>query len=137
MKTHAVYDYLRDSGMRITDLKRKVVTLFLSGGCGLSAGEVFQRVGEGYNRSSVYRCLGSLLDAGFLRHGNGKRGVVEYRCGRRFLPDHGHFHCRICGSVIPVDSSAAAKMIAGIEERYNVSIGTVDFTLEGKCGNCV
>lgn len=136
MNERDALDYLRHAGLRITPLKRQVVSLFLSGGCGLSAGEVHSRFEGIYHQSSVFRCLRSLQEAGFLRPGLGSRGVVQYRCEKRFFPDHGHFHCSSCGETIPVESDHAGELIKGIEREYGVKVSSVDFTLEGKCESC-
>lgn len=137
MQKETVHAFLRDAGLRMTPLKTSIVDLFLSGGCGLSSGEVFSHVGEGFDQSSVYRCLESLVKAGFLRHGQGNRGVVLYRCETGFYPDHGHFLCSRCGETIPVENFLAADAIREIEMNYRVKIKAVDFTLEGKCENCL
>ena len=136
MKEVIAYSHLRNSGLRMTPLKRKVVDLFLSGACGLSSGDVFAELGGNHDQSSVYRCLESLVKAGFLRHGLGKRGVVLYRCERTFFPDHGHFICRSCGETIPLENSFASDLIKEIESSYGVKVNSVDFMLEGKCENC-
>ncbi len=136
MNEREAFDYLRRSGLRMTPLKRQVVSLFLSGGCGLSAGEVHSRFEGIYHQSSVFRCLKSLEEAGFLRPGLGCRGVVQYRCHRRFFPDHGHFHCNECGETIPVESDLAGELARGVEKVFGVKVNSIDFTLEGKCENC-
>ncbi len=136
MKEGMAYSFLRSSGLRMTPLKRKVVDLFLSGACGLSSGDVFAELEGNHDQSSVYRCLESLVKAGFLRHGLGRRGVVLYRCERKFFPDHGHFICRSCGETIPVENIFAANLIREIEINYGVKVNSVDFMLEGKCENC-
>jgi len=130
------YTFLRKAGLRMTPLKRSIVDLFMSGGCRLSAAEVCRRTGCMNDRSTVYRCLRSLTDAGFLRHGLGSGGVVLYRCDRRFFPDHGHFRCGICGKTIPVENRSAGEFFREMESAYGVSIDSVDFMLEGKCAKC-
>lgn len=136
MKRKDAHDFLRNAGLRLTPLKRQVVDLFLAGGCGLSAGDVHAGLHGSCDKSSVYRCLKGLLDVGFLRYGIGGRGVVQYRCEKGFFPDHGHFHCRYCGEIIPVENRFAGDLIAELESRYNLEINSMDFMLEGRCGNC-
>lgn len=136
MRSTEVYSWLRQTGLRITPLKRMVVDIFLSGGCGLSAGEVFKKVSEFCDQSSVYRCLRSLTDAGFLRHSMGMRGVVLYRCERRFFPDHGHFHCHRCGETIPVESILADGFLKGLEQTCGITVDRFDFMAEGMCKKC-
>ena len=77
-----------------------------------------------------------LSNAGFLRYGLGSRGVVLYRCERKFFPDHGHFICGGCGQTIPVENGLAGDLVRDIESNYGVKAITVDFMVEGRCGNC-
>lgn len=136
MNAENAYDFLRRTGLRITPLKKAVVEYFLEGACGVSAGEVLGSLGDSHDQSSVYRCLESLVKAGFLKHSPGSRGVVEYRCRKPFIPDHGHFNCRGCGRTMPLENRFASEMVKNIRRELGVSIDSVDFILEGKCRSC-
>jgi Fe2+ or Zn2+ uptake regulation protein len=136
MNREGVYRFLRSRGLRITPLKRRIVESFLEGGCCLSAGEVWASSGSPASFSSVYRCLTGLCEAGFLRPVNGPSGVVLYRRTRDFAPDHGHFRCRVCGLLAPVEEILPCVFIDAIEEKYGLSVQNWDFFLEGRCSLC-
>jgi len=131
-----VFDYLRGCGLRMTVLKRRIVQLFLDGGCGLSVSDITGSLTPRPSVSTVYRCLKSLTEAGFLRHNISCEGVVQYRCTGSFFPEHGHFHCEKCGGVIPVSSLVPEEFLKSIETTYGLKIQNADLHLEGRCSRC-
>lgn len=135
MNKNDVYRHLRKKGLRITPLKKEIVDLFLGGACGISLTDVHGRIEAKCNQSSVYRCLRSLADAGFLRHSLSNQEVVRYRCTDRFIPPHGHFSCSCCGEILPV-AGYSREFVAEIEKRYGVKVENFDFILEGRCPDC-
>jgi len=136
MNSEKICKKLRGIGLRITPLKKQVINLFLSGACGLSAGDVFNRLTCKSHISSVHRCLDSLEKAGFLRPDRNSEGVLLYRCARSFYPDHGHFRCGECGRRFPVAFSLPDEFIKRIENTGNFKIVNSDFVLEGICLTC-
>ncbi len=136
MSTSGIWDKLRDSGLRITPLKKQVVEIFISGGCGLSARDVRDRLSCDPHISTVHRCLGSLEQIGFLRPDRNFEGVLRYRCSRSFYPDHGHFKCEKCGRRFPVSCKLPDEFIRMVEDTCSFQIENSDFFLEGKCSKC-
>jgi Fur family ferric uptake transcriptional regulator len=131
-----VYEYLRRAGLRMTSLKKAVVDLFLGGSCGISARDVLSSLGSIHDLSTVYRCLQTLAEKGFLRYSIGPEGVMQYRCTSLFYPDHGHFSCVCCGGTIHVNRILPEKFLKLVEEEYSVKIDSADYLLEGKCREC-
>jgi len=136
MNRNDVYRELRTRGLRMTSLRREIVGMFVDGGCGLSAREVRDSVEGDPHISTVHRCLTSLEDAGFLRRGRSSDGILRYRASRVFYPDHGHFRCRCCGRVIPVNVSLPAKLLGKLERENHIRIGGADIFIEGTCRGC-
>lgn len=136
MKNEDTYDFLRQSGLRMTKFKIEIVDLFLGGGCGLSVKDVMAVLPSNPDISTVYRSLSSLTEKGFLRHSVGPEGVVQYRCTSTFYPDHGHFCCVNCGGTIPVKRKLPDAFLDLLEKEYGVSVKSADFLLEGKCLKC-
>jgi Fe2+ or Zn2+ uptake regulation protein len=136
MDDEHAWSRLRDKGLRITPLKREIVGLFLSGACGLSAGEVLRQLSGTPHISSVHRCLRSLEQAGFLRPDRSEEGLLRYRCSSSFYPDHGHFRCRECGRRLPVEYSLPESFVRDMERSGGFKVAGSDLFLEGKCGRC-
>ncbi len=136
MKREDVYNFLRQSGLRMTKLKIEIIDLFLEGACGLSVKEILTGLGSTPDTSTVYRAMNSLVLKGFLRHSVGPEGVVQYRCTSAFYPDHGHFNCVTCGGTIAVKRKLPDDFLHAIQKEYGVSVKSVGFLLEGKCLKC-
>ena len=136
MNEAGIWKKLRDSGLRITPLKKQIVELFMSGACGLSAADVHDRLACNSHISTVHRCLGSLERIGFLRPDRNSEGILRYRCSRSFFPDHGHFRCEECGKKFPVSCKLPDVFIQMVEKTCGFQIVNSDFFLEGKCSKC-
>jgi Fe2+ or Zn2+ uptake regulation protein len=136
MDRTALFGELRSRGLRMTGLRREIVGLFLDGGCGLSAREVMEIVNGHPHISTVHRCLASLENAGFLRRDRSSDGMLRYRPARSFYPDHGHFRCRCCGTVTPLQVSLPDALLSELERRNHIHIGAADIFIEGTCGGC-
>ena len=127
---------LRESGLRITPLKKQVIELFIDGACGLSAKDIHDILTSDPHISTVHRCLGSLEKVGFLRPDRNSEGILRYRCSRSFYPDHGHFKCDECGKKFPVSCSLPDEFIRMVEKAGDFKIVNSDFFLEGTCHKC-
>ena len=136
MNEAGIWNKLRDSGLRITPLKKQVVDIFIKGGCGLSARDVRDRLSCNPHISTVHRCLRCLEQIGFLRPDRNFDGVLRYRCARSFYPDHGHFKCEKCGRRFPVSCKLPDEFIELVENTCSFKITNSDFFLEGKCSKC-
>ena len=136
MNVSGLLGKLRDSGLRITPLKKQVVKLFMGGACGLSARDVHDRLPGNPHISTVHRCLGSLKRIGFLRPDRSFEGILRYRCSRSFYPDHGHFKCEMCGEIFPVSCKLPDEFIKMVENTCSFQIVNSDFFLDGKCSKC-
>ena len=136
MNRNEIFRELRARGLRMTGLRMEIVEIFVSGGCGLSAREVRDAVSGEPHISTVHRCLTSLENAGFLRRDRSFDGILRYRPSRAFYPDHGHFRCRNCGRVIPVNVSLPEEVLGELERKNHIRIGGADIFIEGTCNGC-
>lgn len=136
MKYEDIWQELRNSGLRITSLKKQIIRLFMEGGCGLSARDVLARICSSPHISTVHRCLFALEKSGFLRPERNSCGVLRYRCSTRFYPDHGHFSCSKCGRRIPLQVHLPDDFLRRMEQIGDFEIGSTDFFLEGICRQC-
>ena len=131
-----LFGELRGSGLRMTAFRTQVVKLFLHGGCGLSARQVWERVRPRPHISTVHRSLLSLEVSGFLRKYSSSDGILRYRCSRKYYPDHAHFRCDQCGCTTPVQLSLPGTIISSLEDQHGFRIDGTDITLEGICRSC-
>ena len=133
-----IYRALRHSGLRMTVLKREIVDLFAQrGACGISAGEIIDGLSATVRPSTVYRCLESLVEVGFLRRARTSGGVYRYRMGERFAGHHDHFRCSSCGRMQMVTDALPRSLLDGLERKYGFSVNGFDLHLEGMCEDCL
>lgn len=128
---------LRRQGLRITPLKREVIELFGGGACGVSAGEVHDMLRTGSDLSAVYRCLSSMVSAGFLRESMSGDGLKRYRLSGRWDDRHDHLSCARCGRVSRVPAEISAPLRRRLEDLYGFRIEHLDLRGEGVCPECI
>jgi Fe2+ or Zn2+ uptake regulation protein len=127
---------IRRKGLRMTPLKREVVDLFEAGACGVSAGEVHRMITTGSDLSAVYRCLSSLVAAGFLRECPSGDGVRRFRPAGHWDDRHDHLSCAVCGRVVRVPADVSEPVRRRLEAMYGFSVRHLDLSGEGVCPVC-
>ena len=124
---------LATRGFRFTPQREHVYAVLLRKRDHPTAEEVFiraKRERPDISMATVYNCLDALVECGLARQVTVDRGAT------RFCPnmhEHGHFHCRRCGTVFDVDLPPELPCVAvprGFKpERYEVAI-------HGLCADC-
>ncbi len=127
----AVWERLRHAGLRITPLRRRLVTLFSSSGRWYTPQELSvqaRKAGLRPGRATVYRLIDALVQAGLCKSFPQNTRAVRYVfC----LPDH-HHHliCLDCGRVRDVENC----QVRVPDESFTVTEHSVDFF--GRCASC-
>ena len=113
------------------DLLSEKITTLLSHKHLLTASELLQQLekqGDTYNKTSVYRCLDKLLDAGTVCRYDFAKGEASYE-----LQDshHDHVICTSCGKI------AAVACRFGKQTRIpGFSVDHHHLTFFGTCSEC-
>jgi Fur family ferric uptake transcriptional regulator len=130
---------LSDRGYRITNARRAVCEVVSrSHDEHLSASGIYDRArqttGTRLDRSTVYRTLEALEDAGLLAHSHLGHGPSVYHLAE----DAGHQHliCRSCGSTATLDEEEAALLARKITESTGFVPDPNHFALSGLCADC-
>ncbi len=127
---------LRARGLRWTPQRRALVEVLRATDGHLSGAEIVARcrvIDPGTTPSTVYRTLDMLERLGFVRHGHGSDGREEYHV--RPAIEHGHLHCRGCGTTWDLADEADALVAALARERgFVVDVSHV--TVVGRCAEC-
>ncbi len=126
-------EQLGATGFRLTPQRQQVYDVLRHKRDHPTAEEVFIRAKRQMpeiSHATVYNCLDALVKCGLARQVTVDRGAT------RFCPnmhEHGHFHCRRCGTVFDVDLPPELPCVAvprGFKpERYEVAI-------HGLCADC-
>jgi Fur family ferric uptake transcriptional regulator len=86
------------------------------------------------DKSTVYRTLEALEDAGLLAHSHLGHGPSVYHLAE----DAGHQHliCRSCGATVTLDEAEAALLARRITESTGFVPDPNHFALSGLCASC-
>jgi Fur family ferric uptake transcriptional regulator len=134
---------LRLAGLdqRYSRVRRTMVTTLAEVARPLSIPEIVEASDGQLVKSSVYRIVAELLEAGVIRRINGLDETARYELAEELAGHHHHLACATCGTVEDVVSSArleramdeAARVIA---EEHGYEVLGHQFDLVGTCPAC-
>jgi Fur family ferric uptake transcriptional regulator len=134
---------LRLAGLdqRYSRVRRTMVTTLAEVGRPLSIPEIVEASNGQLVKSSVYRIVIELLEAGVIRRVNGLDETARYELAEELAGHHHHLACATCGTVEDVVSSArleramdeASRVIA---EEHGYEVLGHQFDLVGTCPAC-
>ena len=127
---------LRRAGCRPT-AQRLLVLQALGGGDHVDADEILGHARERYpaiDRSTVYRTLDALVEAGIARRTDLGHGRAFYEMAR----DHRHHHavCQRCGAVAHVHDGALAPLAEALAQTGFTLTTDREITIPGLCPEC-
>lgn len=104
-------DFLRDKGIRPTELRKEVLRILFEAGRPLSWKDTFTRFTEKrVNKVSLYRTLSLLEEKGLVHRILGTDGAWHYCAhiieGKKCPGNHPHFLCLACGRMICLNDQA-------------------------------
>ena len=101
----------------------------------LSARMLLDRLGEGVNKTTVYRLLDRLEDDGIVHSFAGEDSVTYYaKCrtcsGPAHTHNHPHFHCTSCNTVRCLEDEVSLTVSGGFQ------VMEAQVLLKGRCAAC-
>jgi Fur family transcriptional regulator, zinc uptake regulator len=125
-------------GVRLTELRRRVLRLILEAEAPLTAYQLLDRLKETRKSAvppTIYRSLDFLI---------GQRLIHKLERLNAFVPcaETGHEHdaqfliCRQCGGVTEIEDRAAASALEHAAEREGFHPGNAVVEIEGTCAAC-
>jgi Fur family ferric uptake transcriptional regulator len=127
---------LKAAGLRVTASRVAVLDLLTQAPEPMSHPDVVDAINEAtWNRSTLYRNLIDLADAGLLRRSL-INGVTRFEPGDRAnaCADHAHFVCTDCGGVSHLDG--VVIRIEGEPGPRALYAGPLEVQLRGRCDSC-
>jgi len=96
---------------------------------------LLDRLGEGVNKTTVYRLLDRLEDDGIVHSFAGEDSVKYYaKCrtcsGPGHTHNHPHFHCTACNTVRCLDDEVSLTVSGGFQ------VMEAQVLLKGRCAAC-
>ena len=129
---------LRAAGLRRTNARVLVLAALRHAGRHMRATEVIGDVGRQVRhlqRSTVYRALGALRDAGIISETHLGHGEAIYEWVGEHL--HHHLVCSVCGGVTDLDSSVVDELIRSVGDRHGFQADVTHLALGGVCPDCL
>ena len=133
-------EYLATRGQRMTHERSIIVDEIFCHHEHFDADQLIERVthrdsGNRVSRSTVYRTLASLEDAGLIRKVARPEGreVYEHDYG---YPRHDHFICDRCGELIEFHNDNIAELLDEIAAEDGFVISTHRLEVHGTCVRC-
>jgi Fur family ferric uptake transcriptional regulator len=129
---------LRRAGLRSTPQRQTVLDLLGDGHHRhLTADDIWRAAASrhpSFNRSTAYRVLEQLCDAGIVqqtRFGDSAHFEIGGAPQRHF-----HLVCRGCGNIENLPSDGLADITGRLARQHSFTIRSVDLTIEGECRSC-
>lgn len=128
---------IRSAGLRSTTSRVAVLQHVSAAGKPVSHADVAEAlVPQGYDKSTLYRCLIELADAGLLARLDAGDHAWRFEMkGEEHTGDHPHFMCVDCGQVTCLRDVEVT--IAPPKTGKSAGLGEVtEIFLKGKCREC-
>lgn len=133
-------EYLMTQGKRLTTERETIVREVFASHEHFDAEQLVsllsQRTdGKRVSRSTVYRTLTQLVEAGLLRAvaRPNAREVYEHDYG---YPQHDHLICNSCGSLIEFQDDAITKILEQVGAQNGFRVSGHRLEVYGKCAQC-
>jgi len=131
-------EFLLTKRMRLTPEREAIVTAVYATHEHFDADvwvEKLERRKGGASRSTVYRTLGLLEEAGLIRKvaRTNDREVYEHDYG---YPHHDHLICKKCGEMIEFPNEVIAEVLERIAAEHGFRMSGHRLEVEGICATC-
>jgi Fur family ferric uptake transcriptional regulator/Fur family zinc uptake transcriptional regulator len=129
---------LREKGIRITPLRRRVLELLAKEGKPLSHAEIFDRLARTRppDRVTLYRTLALFADTRLVHPIQGMDGALRFRMHDPYQPGcpggHPHFFCRVCGRM----SCLPGQPLPRVEVPEGTEVEGKQLLVFGVCAEC-
>lgn len=135
--TSRLNDILHTRQLSSTESRRKILTLFLNSGDALTHGDIERRVGDKYDRVTIYRTLQTFEEKGIIHSIPTADNAIKYALCKEceeghHHDDHVHFICTACEKTICLDDVVSPKI--DLPEGY-VAVN-VQVVIHGVCKDC-
>jgi Fe2+ or Zn2+ uptake regulation protein len=136
---------LRQSSQRYTTGRREVVELLARAGCPVSI-DAIEQLAPRLPRSSAYRHLADLEQAGVVRRVAASDGFSRFELAEDITDHHHHHHhhhrvCTRCGKMIdatptPAFAEATRRYLAGLASSNGFAVDNHRLDVLGACAAC-
>lgn len=132
-------DFMKENGLRSTQQRRSLLMSIFATDEHFTAEQLMDRLRQensDASRSTVYRTLSLLVEAGLLREISLGAGQIHYDPNFNSNPDHAHLVCNDCGKVVEFGSSDLTRLINKLAAKYGYKVAGHMIKIEGICQDC-
>jgi Fe2+ or Zn2+ uptake regulation protein len=131
---------LRLADLRYTSGRRAIVDLLAEAGHPVSISDIAEQL-PGVPRSSAYRHLVDLQNAGIVRRIVANDEFARFELAEELTEHHHHLLCTVCGRVFDVTPSAAfehsvAKVVQELALQLDFEPASHSLDVIGRCAHC-
>lgn len=130
-------EYLEIRGEKLTEPRRVLVNHIFNSHKHFDADELvadLRQAGRQVSRSTVYRTLRLMVDAGLLRELRlTNRSAYEHNYG---YPSHDHLHCKECNTVLEFTNEEVRRLRDSICQQFGFLPDGHRFIITGTCPSC-
>lgn len=134
-------EYLKTQGLRLTPERQRIVQEVFSSHEHFDTDQLVARLSQGtgggqrVSRSTVYRSLTLLVEAGLLRvvARPNDRDVYEHDYG---YPEHDHLICKKCGKLIEFQDDRMREILAEVTAETGFRMTGHRLEVFGQCAEC-
>jgi Fur family transcriptional regulator, ferric uptake regulator len=131
-------DILRQSGLSVTDTRKKILDLFLATDGALAHADIEKNTSNSFDRVTVYRTLQTFVEKGIIHQipttdNSILYALCKHNCEQgHHHDDHVHFICSNCDKTICLDDVTvpSVKLPKNFTKQQAVMVVT------GVCGEC-
>lgn len=128
---------MRNHNLRVTETRIKVLGEFMNGHRALRQADLEQKLGNSFDRVTIYRTLNSFLDNGILHKVPDDSGTAQYalcdNCDEHQHHDeHIHFKCTVCNKLECLDHYT----VPTFEVPKGYKVASSDLLVTGVCADC-
>lgn len=133
-----VQKILIDNGLRKTNCRLDILSVFLNQKHALAHADLEQLLGDQYDRVTLYRTLHTFEEKGIVHSINDVSGAVKYALCDTLCNDHHHhdnhihFNCTSCGQTVCINELRIPDL--KLPEGYKVN--SLHFSAQGICKAC-
>jgi Fur family transcriptional regulator, ferric uptake regulator len=129
---------VKGSGLKDTPLREEVLQLFINSNKALSSKEIIKKLGNKYDRVSIFRTISSFSEKGIIHSIPTSSDYVVYSLCRdecqlsNHQDNHYHFWCHKCGNIFCLNDFEFEK--SKLPKGYKTQ--RVNIIFEGICKDC-
>lgn len=130
-------DTLKNHKLRVTETRTKVLGEFMEGNTALKQTDLEHKLGNSFDRVTIYRTLNAFLESGIIHKIPDDSGATQYalcdNCDvHEHHDEHIHFKCTVCNKLECLDHYTVPQF----EVPQGYTVKTADLVVTGICADC-